>query len=204
MKLYYSSASPYVRKVLVTAWERDVYDKIEIIPAKAHPILRNAQLVAINSTGKVPCAITPSGAAVFDSRVITQYVDQLTTASGSVYSGPDRFSILTLEALSDSLLEACILCRYETVNRPKELYWEDWYNSQMDKVDSGLYDLEHKWLRYLDTPHFHAGAIAVACFLGYLDFRFAIKDWRTNHPKLTEWYTLIAKRPSMQRTLPHD
>lgn len=203
MKLFHSPASPYVRKVMVTAWERGVQDKIEILASAAGPVQRDPAIVAVNSTGKVPCAITPSGAPLFDSRVISQFVDQLSPSGESVYAGADRFAILTLEALGDSILDACLLCRYEDVMRPKELYWADWYNGQMAKIDSGLADLETKWFELLDVPHFHAGSIAVACMLGYLDFRFPSKDWRTAHPKLTQWFAQASDRTSMKETFPH-
>lgn len=203
MKLFFSPASPYVRKVMVTAWERGFQEQVELLDSAAGPILRDANIVAVNSTGKVPCAITPEGAPLFDSRVITQYVDQLGTVGTSIYEGDDRFAILTLEALGDSILDACLLCRYEGVMRPKELYWEDWYNGQMAKIDSSLDDLENKWFDLLSSPHFHAGSIAIACTLGYLDFRFADKDWRTSHPKLTQWFAQVSERPSMKETFPH-
>lgn len=203
MKLFHSPASPYVRKVMITAWERGVQDQIELLPSAASPVHRDAAIVAINSTGKVPCAITPSGAPLFDSRVISQFVDQLSSTGTSIYAGPDRFAILTLEALADAIADACLLCRYEEAVRPQELYWADWYNGQMAKVDSGLDDLEHKWLGLLNMPHFHAGSIAVACTLGYLDLRFASKDWRASHPRLAQWFTEASERTSLKETFPH-
>lgn len=202
MRLFHSPASPYVRKVMVAAWERNVQDSIEILGSAAGPVVRDPNIVAVNSSGKVPCAILPNGAPLFDSRVISQYVDSLGTPENSLYPADRRFEILTLEALGDAMLDACLLCRYETVMRPKELYWEDWFNGQMAKVDSGLDDLENKWFDALTSGGFHAGAIAGACTLGYLDFRFPDKDWRTTHPKLAQWFADVSKRPSMQETFP--
>ncbi|MGG4773762.1 glutathione S-transferase family protein [Alcaligenaceae bacterium 429] len=202
MRLFHSPASPYVRKVMVAAWERNVQDSIEILSSAAGPVVRDQNIVAVNSSGKVPCAILPNGAPLFDSRVISQYVDSLGTPENSLYPADRRFEILTLEALGDAMLDACLLCRYETVMRPKELYWEDWFNGQMAKVDSGLDDLENKWFESLTNGGFHAGAIAAACTLGYLDFRFPDKDWRTNHPKLTQWFADVSKRTSMKETFP--
>lgn len=204
MKLFHSPASPYVRKVMITAWERGVQNKIELLPSAASPVQRDAAIVAVNSTGKVPCAITPSGAPLFDSRVISQFVDQLNPSGTSIYAGPDRFAILTLEALADAIADACLLCRYEAMFRPKELYWADWYNGQMAKIDSGLDDLEEKWFDLLNVPHFHAGSIAVACTLGYLDLRFADKDWRTTRPRLAQWFAEVSERTSLKETLPQD
>lgn len=202
MKLFHSPASPYVRKVMVTAWERGVQDQIEILASAAGPIQRDATIVAVNSTGKVPCAITPTNRPLFDSRVITQYVDQLSSTGTSVYPEQNRFDILTLEALADSLLDACLLCRYEEIMRPNDKYWDEWYQAQMAKIDSGLDDLESEWFGFLNTDHFHAGSIAVACFLGYLDFRFPNKDWRSSHPQLSAWFKQVSERASMQETFP--
>lgn len=203
MKLFHSPASPYVRKVMVAAWERGVQDQIELLPSAAGPVKRDMTIVAVNASGKVPCGILPDGQPLFDSRVITQYVDSLAPAEGSIYPAERRFEILTLEALGDSILDACLLCRYESAMRPKELYWADWYNAQMDKVDSGLNDLETKWFDSLTRGGFHAGAIAAACVLGYLDFRFADKDWRSTHPRLAAWFAEVSERPSIKATVPH-
>ncbi len=202
MKLFHSPASPFVRKVMVAAWERGIQDQIELLPSAAGPVKRDQNIVAVNASGKVPCAILPDGQPVFDSRVITQYVDYLAGPEGTLYPTDRRFEILTLEALADSILDACLLCRYETVLRPKELFWADWYNGQMDKIDSGLDALETRWFESLVNGGFHAGAIAAACVLGYLDFRFADKDWRSGHPRLADWFTEVSKRQSMQMTVP--
>jgi len=202
VKLFHSPASPYVRKVMVAAWERGVQDQIELLPAAAAPVKRDLSVVAVNSSGKVPCGILENGQPLFDSRVISQYVDSLAGAEGTLYPAERRFEILTLEALGDAILDACLLCRYESVTRPKELYWADWYNAQMEKVDSGLNDLETKWFEVLTSGGFHAGAIAAACCLGYLDFRFTDKDWRTAHPKLAAWFAGVSERPSMKETFP--
>lgn len=202
MKLFHSPASPYVRKVMVAAWERGVQDQIELLSSAAGPVLRDMNIVAVNSSGKVPCAIIENDQPLFDSRVITQYVDQLAPAEGSLYPADRRFEILTLEALADAMLDACLLCRYETVMRPAELRWQDWFDGQMAKVDSGLDDLEGKWFASLTAGGMHAGAIAAACVLGYLDFRFADKDWRSAHPHLAGWFKTVSERPSMVETFP--
>lgn len=203
MKLFFSPASPYVRKVVVAAWERGVRDQIELLDSAAHPINRDPEIVALNATGKVPCGILADGAPIFDSRVLCQYVDSMAAEGPSLYPEAQRFEVLTLEALADSILDACLLCRYETVLRPESFYWPAWYDSQMDKIDSGLDDLETRWFALLSTADFHAGAIAVACTLGYLDFRFPDKDWRLDHPNLARWFDEhAATRQSMQQTMP--
>lgn len=202
MKLYFSPASPYVRKVMVCAHEKGVTDRIEKLPSAAGPINRDRTIVTTNPSGKVPTAIVEDGTPLFDSRVICAYVDAMTdTAPLIPAEKATRFRAMTLEALADSMLDAALLCRYETVMRPKELYWPEWYAGQMEKIDSGLDDLEAKWRGELDAAP-TIGSIAVACALGYLDFRFPDNDWRSGHPGLTEWFARFEKRPSMQATMP--
>jgi len=202
MRLFHSPASPYVRKVMVTAYERGVESHIEILGSAAGPIKRDPEIVKHNSSGKVPCALLEDNSPLFDSRVICTYIDSIAPTEGTVYpQGADRFDVLTLEALRDSILDACLLCRYETVLRPANLRWDEWYAGQMAKVDSGLDDLEGKWFETISSG-LHAGSIATACVLGYLDFRFPEKDWRNNHPKLASWFGKISERRSMKETFP--
>ncbi|MGV8989415.1 MAG: glutathione S-transferase [Cypionkella sp.] len=202
IKLFHSPASPYVRKVMVTAYERGVIDKIELLPSSAGPVKRDPTIVRHNSSGKVPCALINGDEPIFDSRVICAYLDSIAPAPGTLYpQDKNRFPVLTLEALGDAILDACLLCRYETAMRPEELRWTAWYDGQMEKIDSGLDDLEGCWFDLL-TSGFHAAAIAAACTLGYLDFRFAEKDWRSGHSKLSDWYAEVSTRPSMQATVP--
>ncbi|WP_378946655.1 glutathione S-transferase [Mesorhizobium sp. ANAO-SY3R2] len=200
-KLFYSPASPYVRKVMVAAIERGVEDRIELLKAAASPIRRDNTIVSHNPTGKVPTAVLPDGRALFDSRVICQYVDAM-AGSGVLYpSGERYFDVLTLEALADGLLDAAILLRYETMLRPDALRWTDWMQGQSDKIDSSLAALEGGALDTLEAS-FHAGSIAVSCALGYLDFRFANRNWRASAPKLRSWFEAVSTRPSLSRTVP--
>lgn len=201
MRLFFSPASPYVRKVMVTAHEKGVADRIELLGSAASPVKRDQTIVAKNPSGKVPTMLLDDGSALFDSRVICAYVDAQAAEPRLMPSDAGRFRVLTLEALADSILDAALLARYETVMRPKELYWADWYRGQMDKIDSGLDALEAGWMDLLKGP-VNAGSIAAACALGYLDFRFPDKDWRTARPGLAEWYASFSQRESMRRTMP--
>ncbi|EHA16473.1 glutathione S-transferase family protein [Halomonas sp. HAL1] len=202
LKIFYSSASPFVRKVLVSAHEKNVFDQIEKLPSKAWPVKRDPNIVKENPSGKVPTALLDDDTPLFDSRVICAYIDTLSN-SWSLYPEnlKDRFSVMTLEALADSILDAALLCRYESVLRPQEYYWALWHDSQMEKIDSGLDDLENRWLKLLKGPA-SVGSIATACTLAYLDFRFPQKDWRSDHDLLASWFADFSKRPSMQATQP--
>ena len=149
VKIFHSPASPFVRKVLVSAHEKGVYNQIEKLPSKAWPVKRDPNIVKENPSGKVPTALLDDDTPLFDSRVICAYIDTLSN-SLSLYPEnlKDRFSAMTLEALADSILDAALLCRYESVLRPQEYYWALWHDSQMEKVDSGLDDLENRWLKF--------------------------------------------------------
>lgn len=200
IRLFFSPASPFVRKVMVAALERGV--EIEKLPSAAWPVKRDPNIVRHNSTGKVPCLLLEDDSPVFDSRVITAYVDSVGTTGETIYpQDARRFTVLTAEALGDGILEAALLHRYENVLRPEDKRWDDWARGQMEKVDSGLDDLEGRWFAAI-SDGFNAGSIAAACALGYLDFRFADKDWRSGHPRLADWFAQVSTRPSMQATLP--
>ncbi|MDR5652634.1 glutathione S-transferase family protein [Ruixingdingia sedimenti] len=200
IRLFFSPASPFVRKVMVAALERGV--EIEKLPSAAWPVKRDPNIVRHNSTGKVPCLLLEDDSPVFDSRVITAYVDSVGTTGETIYpQDTRRFTVLTVEALGDGILEAALLHRYENVLRPEDKRWDDWARGQMEKVDSGLDDLEGRWFAAI-SDGFNAGSIAAACALGYLDFRFADKDWRSGRPRLADWFAQVSARPSMQATLP--
>ena len=200
IRIFFSPASPFVRKAMVAAEERGV--TVEKLASAAWPVKRDPNIVRHNSTGKVPCLLLEDDSPVFDSRVISAYIDAQGVVGETLYPQDSRrFTVLTLEALGDAILEAALLNRYENVLRPEDKRWDDWANSQMDKVDSGLDDLEGRWFAAV-SGDFHAGAIAVACTLGYLDFRFPDKDWRTGRPRLAEWFKTVSERPSMKATFP--
>ena len=202
MKLYFSPASPYVRKVMVVAHEKGVVDRIELLGSAANPVNRDKTIVASNPSGKVPTMLLDDGSAIYDSRVICAYVDAQAASPVLVPTeGNERFAVMTLEALADSILDAALLARYEKIMRPEALYWADWHHGQMEKIDSGLDALETTWLSHLQGP-LSMGSIAAACTLGYLDFRFPDKDWRSAHPGLAAWFKTVSERPSMQATMP--
>lgn len=200
MKIYFSAASPFVRKCLVCAIELGLDERIERLAAAAHPINRDRNIVASNPLGKVPTFVTDDGAVLYDSRVICEYLDAI--AAGKLFprEGTARWSVLTEQALADGLLDAAILTRYEGAMRPAEYRWSDWTAGQLAKVRSALQVLEANAARY--GGRVDIGTIAAGCALGYLDFRFPDIGWRTASPALAGWYEGFAQRPSMQRTLP--
>src|SRR3546814_589502 len=130
MKLHYSATSPYVRKVMAVAIEAGLDGKLDKVAAAASPVGVNDTLNRDNPLGKVPCLVTDDGQALFDSRVICEYLDSL--AGGRLFpaSGPARWTALRRQAQGDGLLDAALLARYETAMRPGEKLWQEWHRSE--------------------------------------------------------------------------
>lgn len=196
MKLYFSSTSPYVRKCMVTAHELGVVERIVLLPSAAHPVQRDAGIIVHNPLGKVPTLLTDEGVALYDSRVICEYLDA--SFGGSLFprDGAARWRALTLQSLADGVLDAALLVRYEVAVRPEALRWDDWRQGQMDKLQTSLQALES------DPGHLQGrvdiGTLSLACALGYLDLRFDDWGWRSRFARLAAWAEGFMQRPSLQ------
>jgi glutathione S-transferase len=203
MKLRYSTTSPYVRKVVVTAAEKGLTDQIKLVATNTRDA--NSGLEKDNPLGKVPALITDDGESLYDSPVICEYLDGLAKGRRLIPArGPKRFKALKLQALGDGMLDAAVAAVVEKRFRPPEKLHQPDIDRQMGKVANGLDALEtmiaSKELGRAPT----IGSIAVGCALGYLDFRFPDLKWRRGRPKLTRWFKSLSKRPSMAGSEPKD
>lgn len=198
MKILFSPTSPYVRKCLVTAHELGLDERLQRLPSNAHPVQRDAAIIASNPLGKVPTFFTDDGQVLFDSRVICEYLNDLAGGPLLPPPGPARWNTLTLQALGDGILDAALLARYEDVARPEELRWPAWRAAQLDKAETSLAHLEAR--PALLAGRTDLGRIAVGCALWYLDLRFADFDWRARFPGVTAWYAEFGARASMRQT----
>lgn len=199
MKLFSSSSSPFVRKVMVAAHELGLSDRLDQAPAAAHPVNRDATVRAANPLGQIPTLVTDDGAILFDSRVICEYLDSI--GNGSLFGqGAIRWRNLTQAATGDGLLGAALLTRYEQVARPAALRWDDWVTGQMGKVTDVLDQLERIAPELGDRVDI--ATITFACGIGYLDYRFPDYAWRREHPDTAGWFDRFSLRPSMTATLP--
>ncbi|UTW14329.1 glutathione S-transferase [Marinobacterium rhizophilum] len=206
MQLYYSPASPFVRKVLVVAHELGCSDQLELLNAAANPVQPDLRVAAFNPLGQVPTLVTQTGVVLCDSRVICEYLDS--EACGNLFPGGEgRWSALVLQSHADGLLDAAVLTCYERIARPEALQWDDWEAGQMGKI-TRILDLLDKDIAALEGPdgpdaqRVDIGTIAVGCALGYLSFRFARFNWREGHAGLSAWFERFSQRPSMQQTAP--
>jgi len=201
MKLLYSQTSPFVRKVLVLAHEAGIADRIELVPVNVAPVIVNEGVAAENPLVKIPTLVLEDGQSLYDSAVIAEYLDSVQGGLPLVpRAGVPRWTALQRQAAADGLLDAAILVRYELVLRPEDKRWPDWIDGQMRKVRGALAAFEAEAATL--GPAVTIGEIAIACALGYLDFRYPEEDWRGRHPGLKEFYAGFAERPSMQATRP--
>ena len=199
MKLFYSPSSPFVRKVHVVIRECGLSDRVELMQVATTPINPDASLKATNPLGKLPALVREDGPAVYDSRVITRYLDHV--AEGSLYPEARIWDVLTLEATGDGIMEAAVLMVYESRVRPEDKVFEGWVEAQWTKAMGGIQAVNDRWMGHLNGP-IDAAQIAVACALGYVDFRHADRDWRATCPDLAAWYKIFSERPSMVATAP--
>jgi len=200
MKLRWGSASPFVRKVTVTALETGLDSRIERIDTHYHE--PDSDIVDHNPLGKVPALIRDDGSVLVNSPLICAYLDSLSTGAKVIPpNGEARWQALQLEALADGLLEQAILVQRER-GRPEDKRWQAATERAWVKVERTLDWIEAS-APALDGP-VDIGQIALGCALGWIEFRMAdvLGDWRARWPAVGRWYDAFAERPSMKATVP--
>jgi glutathione S-transferase len=203
MKIIGSATSPYVRKVRIVMAEKKLDYQLVMEDVWA----ADSTITASNPLGKVPCLVMEGGEAVFDSRVIVEYLDTLSPVGKLIPTqGRERAEVKTWEALADGLLDAALLARLEAswVGRTAEQRSDKWISWQMNKIQAALHAMS---TGLGDKPfcsgiHLSLSDIAVGCALAYLDLRFATVDWRSAHPNLAKLQEKLALRPSFIETQP--
>jgi glutathione S-transferase len=203
MKLIGSNHSPYVRKVRVVMAEKKLdYDYVlEDVWAAGTTIGLSSPL------GKVPCLVMEGGEALFDSRVIVEYLDTLSPVGKLIPSvGRERAEVKTWEALADGLLDAAVLARLEATwsGRSPAQRSQGWIDRQLGKVDAALQAMSKGLAEksFCVGIHLSLADIAVGVALGYLDFRFPNIQWRELHPTLAKLHEKLMQRPSFVDTMP--
>ena len=203
MKLIGSVTSPYVRKVRIVMAEK----KLDYQFVTEDVWSDSTRIHASNPLGKVPCLIMEGHEAVFDSRVIVEYLDTLSPVGKLIpASGRERAEVKTWEALADGLLDAALLARMEAVwpERKDSERSQAWIDRQLDKIQHALQAMSNGLgdKPYCSGIHLSLSDIAVGCAVGYLDFRFPQIDWRTPYPNLHKLYDKLSQRPSFAESLP--
>ena len=196
MKLCFAPTSPYVRKCLVVAHETGVIGRIEIVPV--NPWQADSPIAAVNPLGKVPALVTDDGAALFDSRVICEYLDSL--HDGRQMFPPAaaaRWRALRQAALGEGILDAAD-SRIMESRRPPGTRDAAWDERKRTAIERTLDALEQEAAAFAEVT---IGLITIGCALGEMDFRFAGEDWRASRGRLARWFEAFAQRPSMAATL---
>ena len=203
MKLIGSIASPYTRKVRVVMIEKKLdYQLVqEDVWAADSPISHS------NPLGKVPCLVMEGGEAVFDSRVIVEYLDTLSPVGKLIPAqGRERAEVKTWEALADGLMDAALLARMEVIfkGRTEAQRSQQWIDRQMGKINAvlGAMNTGLGEKAFCSGIHFSLSDVAVGCALGYLDFRFPEVAWRSSHTNLAKLHDKLSLRASFIETAP--
>lgn len=195
MKLYSNPASPFARKCRVIAHELDL--KLELIQTKP---FEDPDFRRINPLGKIPALVLDDGSVLIDSPVICEYLNH--AGGGKFFPGMNiwkhnsgRWKALGLQALGDGIADAAVAYMVEGRQDPVN---EKQRARHMAAVTAGLDALERT--KFADDPTI--GEIAIACALGYLDFRIPDLDWKASRPKLATWYARFCDYPAMKATVP--
>ncbi|MCU6432447.1 glutathione S-transferase N-terminal domain-containing protein [Undibacterium sp. Jales W-56] len=201
MKLIGSLASPYVRKVRVVMAEK----KLDYSLVLEDVWVPDTTIQQSNPLGKVPCLLMEDGGAMFDSRVIVEYLDTLTPVGKLIpVNGRERAEVKCWEALADGVADAAILIRLEKNQRPEALQSAAWIARQMSKVTEGLKTMSSGLgeSAFCSGTHLTLADVSVACTLDWLSFRFPEIDWRGDYPNLAKLLDKLSERPSFKDSVP--
>jgi glutathione S-transferase len=201
MKLTFSPASPFARKVRIAAIELGLIDSIEFVPTTVVPGTPNDEYSKIHPLKKLPALILDNGEVLVDSYVIVEYLDELAGGGKLVpASGAVRWKVRSDHSLLQGMLDSMLLCRYENVVRPEALRWKAWSDDHWNRAWKGMARFEQQ-TEMLSRP-LDISQIALTCVLGYADFRFADSGWRTAYPKLDAFHQRMLERPSVKISQP--
>ena len=197
MKLHYSPASPYVRKVMACAIARGLESRIEKVDTNPH--VSPAGLLADNPLSKVPALVADDGTAIYDSPVICEYLDTIGDAPALFppTGTPARLAAQIMHATADGIMDAAVARRMQMA-LPQDDGRKAFDARQKAAIDRALGVLEKNPPKGLA----HIGEIATACALGYLDFRFGHEPWREAHPTLAAWFAEVSKAAPVAQTVP--
>jgi glutathione S-transferase len=203
MTLYWSSRSPYVRKVMVAAHEAGLAEQIQLKRADVATVRPHPEVSGFNPLGKIPTLVLEDGGALFDSGLICEYFHQLRPEAGLFPGDPaGRLVTLRRQVLGNGLMDVLVVG------------WAERMRPDGTRSDAHVAAYRRKFLAIADAleaeaPELHGGSfsighIAIGGALDYADFRFADIAWREDRPQLARWQAAFAARPSVRATAHSD
>jgi len=199
MKLIMSPTSPYVRKVRVMIRETNLTDVIEEVEVATTAYAPDSTAVSANPLGKIPALVRTDGPTLYDSRVITRFLDDY--AGAGLYPTTQIWELLTLEATADGIKDATVSMAYEVRLRPQAEQSTDWIEAQWVKASRAIDAISERWMSHLQGP-LNMAQIATACALSYVDLRHDVRNWRDSNKALADWHGAFVERPAMIDTDP--
>jgi glutathione S-transferase len=208
MRLFWTPASPFVRKVMALVHETGLSEQVKIVPTvwphewATRTISFDPAFIAANPVGRIPALVTESGVAICESNLICRYLaakagkPELIPRDGDV-----DLPLLRLWGLSDGAIEAMIAARAESLRSGTERS-PNFLRKQMDRIDRCFDSFDINVLQGFRQPTIAHLSAAIGC--GYMDFRFPEEDWRTKRPQLVDWYEQFSQRQSMMMTRPAE
>lgn len=207
MKLFWTPASPFTRKVSIAASELGLWDDIEIIPTTwslewgYRTVPFTPGLAEANPVARIPTLITHDGEALGDSTLACMYLNEIAEGVKLIPAGSDAWRMWSLYAVADGMLEAQILMRAEHL-RPGPIRSDSFLEKQKDRINRCL-DMMEARAAELDGP-IDLAQITVGVTCSYQDWRDWLDDFRTGRPRLAEWYARFAERENMRITEPQE
>jgi len=203
MKLIGSLTSAYVRKVRIAMAEK----KLDYTLVLENVWTADTRIAESNPLGKVPCLVMEDGGAMFDSRVIVEYLDTLSPVGKLIPpNGRERAEVKCWEALADGVVDAGTMIRMERTQRAQNMQSPAWILRQSGKIKAGLAALASGLgdKPYCAGTYYTLADVATGCALGWLTFRFPEIDWRSEHHNLAKLYDKLSERQSFKDTVPQE
>jgi len=194
MKLFWSSRSPFARKVMIAAHELGIADILELERVVVDPAEPNDRVMQFNPLGRIPTLILDDGGVLHDSAVIIEYLDDRFAGSLMPKDAAARWPALKLQALADGIMEADLRLLEER-KHVQESHRDAMAAGMRCKISKALNSLEA-----LSPTGLTVGEVSLGSALAHLDFRFPDEPWRPGRPKLAAWFETFSARPSMRAT----
>ncbi len=190
MKIYIAKPSPYVRRALIAAHEKNLMDRLDLAPI--NPWDDPANLHAASPIGRLPTLVLDDGRSMVESTVIMQYFNGI--GDGPDLGGADTTDALRRAGIHQGIIDSTYAVVIEG-RRPEDKRWDDLVQRQTRVIERTVAAAEV-------SDGFDYGDITLAAGLGYLNFRLPDIDWRAIRADLGQWMDGLASRPSVKLTAP--